>query len=54
MLRLGVVEVMAVEPDRQSQWIRAIAVYTGASSVLLNDYLTEALEIEPTMPGSGF
>jgi len=54
MYRLGVVEVMAVEPDRQSRWVRAIAVYTGAPSLLINDYLTEELEIEIAMPGSGF
>lgn len=54
MLRLGQVEVMAIEPDRRSRWVRAIAVRTGAQSVLLNDYLTEELEIEPAMPGSGF
>lgn len=53
MRRLGVVEVMAIEPDRQSQWVRAVAVYTGASTLLINDYLTEELEIEIIRPGTG-
>ena len=53
MRRLGVVEVMVVEPDRQSRCVRAIAVYTGASTILINDYLTEELEIEIVRPGTG-
>ncbi len=54
MFELGVVEVKVVEPDRESEWVRAVAVYTGASSVLLNDFLIEELGIEPVRPGSGF
>ena len=52
--QLGLVEVKAVTPDRESPWVRALAVYTGGASVLLNDYLIEALLIEIVMPGSGF
>jgi len=53
MRKLGVVEVMLVEPDRQSQWVRAVAVYTGASTILINDYLAEELGIEIIRPGTG-
>ena len=42
-----------MEPDRQGRWVRAIAVYTGASTLLINDYLTEELEIEIVRPGTG-
>ncbi|RLF07221.1 MAG: hypothetical protein DRJ69_07360 [Thermoprotei archaeon] len=53
MRRLGVVEVMVVEPDSQSRWVRTIAVYTGASTILINDNLAEEIEIEVVRPGTG-
>ncbi len=51
--RLGPIEVRVVVPDRETPWVRAIAVYTGAPSVLLNDVLTEKLKVVPERPASG-
>ena len=51
--RLGPVEVRVAVPDREAAWVRAIAIYTGAPSVLLNDVLTEELKIVPERPASG-
>ncbi|PCN50951.1 hypothetical protein B6U99_01700 [Candidatus Geothermarchaeota archaeon ex4572_27] len=53
MRRLGVVEVKAVAPDRETGWVKAMAVFTGGSSTLLNDVLTERLNIVLERPGSG-
>lgn len=53
-LILGEVEVKVVESDRESNWIRSVAIYMpGAPTVLLNDYLIEALGIVPERPGTG-
>ena len=51
--RLGPIEVRVIVPDRETAWIRAIAIYTGAPSVLLNDVLTEELKVVPERPASG-
>ena len=40
-------------PDRETSWVRAVAVLTGAPSVLLNDVLIEELGLVPERPGSG-
>ncbi len=51
--QLGTVEVRVTVPDRETNWTRAIAIYTGAPSVLINDVLTEELGIVPEKPASG-
>ena len=51
--RLGVVEIRVLVPDRETSWVRAVAVLTGAPSVLLNDVLIEELGLVPERPGSG-
>jgi len=51
--QLGPVEIRIVVPDKETSWTRAIAIYTGAPSVLLNDVLTEELRVVPERPASG-
>lgn len=50
---LGPVEVRVVVPDRITNWVRAIAVFTGAPSILLNDVLTARLKIAIEDPEVG-
>ena len=50
---LGVVEVRVEVPDRETDWVRAVAVHLGGSVVLLNDVLIEELGVVPERPGTG-
>jgi len=50
---LGLVEVKVEVPDRETDWVRAIAIHLGGSVVLLNDVLIEELGLVPERPGTG-
>ncbi len=51
---LGPVEVKVDVPDKETPWKKAWAVLMGGNTVLLNDYLTEELGVEPVKPRSGY
>ena len=55
MRRLGLVEVKISLPDRETEWVRAVAVYLGPAThhILINDALTEKLDIMIIRPLTG-
>jgi len=53
MHRLGFVDVKVVAGDRETEWVRALAVYTGGPSILLNDALMEELGVVAEKPRTG-